>query len=47
MEGRQAPTHHTSSSSSSLSPYSHDGDSLSRSQDHIPLAALPLLATSL
>uniref|UniRef100_M3ZAR7 Phosphatidylinositol transfer protein membrane associated 1 n=1 Tax=Nomascus leucogenys TaxID=61853 RepID=M3ZAR7_NOMLE len=24
----------------------HDGDSLSRSQDHIPLAALPLLATS-
>lgn len=30
----------------SLSPYSHDGDSLSRSQDHIPLAALPLLATS-
>lgn len=33
-------------SSSSLSPYSHDGDSLSRSQDHIPLAALPLLATS-
>nr|XP_048314537.1 membrane-associated phosphatidylinositol transfer protein 1 isoform X1 [Myodes glareolus]XP_048314538.1 membrane-associated phosphatidylinositol transfer protein 1 isoform X1 [Myodes glareolus] len=29
-----------------LSPYSHDGDSLSRSQDHIPLAALPLLATS-
>nr|KAF6466108.1 hypothetical protein HJG63_011404 [Rousettus aegyptiacus] len=28
------------------SPYSHDGDSLSRSQDHIPLAALPLLATS-
>lgn len=32
--------------SCSLSPYSHDGDSLSRSQDHIPLAALPLLATS-
>ncbi|XP_044617967.1 membrane-associated phosphatidylinositol transfer protein 1 isoform X2 [Equus asinus] len=31
---------------SNLSPYSHDGDSLSRSQDHIPLAALPLLATS-
>uniref|UniRef100_H3A2P8 Phosphatidylinositol transfer protein membrane associated 1 n=1 Tax=Latimeria chalumnae TaxID=7897 RepID=H3A2P8_LATCH len=30
----------------SLSPYSHDGDSLSSSQDHIPLAALPLLATS-
>lgn len=30
----------------SLSPYSHDGDSLARSQDHIPLAALPLLATS-
>lgn len=29
-----------------LSPYSHDGDSLSSSQDHIPLAALPLLATS-
>lgn len=38
------PTHPTSSYS--LSPYSHDGDSLSRSQDHIPLAALPLLATS-
>uniref|UniRef100_A0A8B9PUN1 Phosphatidylinositol transfer protein membrane associated 1 n=1 Tax=Apteryx owenii TaxID=8824 RepID=A0A8B9PUN1_APTOW len=31
---------------SKLSPYSHDGDSLSSSQDHIPLAALPLLATS-
>uniref|UniRef100_A0A6I8NXN2 Phosphatidylinositol transfer protein membrane associated 1 n=1 Tax=Ornithorhynchus anatinus TaxID=9258 RepID=A0A6I8NXN2_ORNAN len=31
---------------SDLSPYSHDGDGLSRSQDHIPLAALPLLATS-
>ncbi|KAF6105514.1 phosphatidylinositol transfer protein membrane associated 1 [Phyllostomus discolor] len=31
---------------SNLSPYSHDGDSLSRSQDHVPLAALPLLATS-
>ncbi|KAF3822325.1 hypothetical protein GH733_007699 [Mirounga leonina] len=31
---------------SNLSPYSHDGDGLSRSQDHIPLAALPLLATS-
>lgn len=31
---------------SNLSPYSHDGDSLARSQDHIPLAALPLLATS-
>ncbi|XP_074852189.1 membrane-associated phosphatidylinositol transfer protein 1 isoform X2 [Carettochelys insculpta] len=31
---------------SNLSPYSHDGDSLSSSQDHIPLAALPLLATS-
>lgn len=45
MKGLQAPTHHTSSFSS-LSPYSHDGDSLSRSQDHIPLAALPLLATS-
>uniref|UniRef100_A0A8C0G839 DDHD domain-containing protein n=1 Tax=Chelonoidis abingdonii TaxID=106734 RepID=A0A8C0G839_CHEAB len=29
-----------------LSPYSHDRDSLSSSQDHIPLAALPLLATS-
>lgn len=46
MEGLAAlpPTHHPSSHS--LSPYSHDGDSLSRSQDHIPLAALPLLATS-
>ncbi|KAM6308350.1 membrane-associated phosphatidylinositol transfer protein 1 isoform 1-T1 [Aegotheles albertisi] len=31
---------------SNLSPYSHDRDSLSSSQDHIPLAALPLLATS-
>ncbi|XP_060117680.1 membrane-associated phosphatidylinositol transfer protein 1 [Heteronotia binoei] len=31
---------------SKLSPYSHDCDSLSSSQDHIPLAALPLLATS-
>ncbi|XP_066108307.1 membrane-associated phosphatidylinositol transfer protein 1 [Saccopteryx bilineata] len=31
---------------SNLSPYSHDSDGLSRSQDHIPLAALPLLATS-
>ncbi|XP_069485073.1 membrane-associated phosphatidylinositol transfer protein 1 isoform X2 [Ambystoma mexicanum] len=31
---------------SNLSPYSHDTDSLSSSQDHIPLAALPLLATS-
>ncbi|XP_071618497.1 membrane-associated phosphatidylinositol transfer protein 1 [Heliangelus exortis] len=31
---------------SRLSPYSHDKDSLSSSQDHIPLAALPLLATS-
>ncbi|XP_054057491.1 membrane-associated phosphatidylinositol transfer protein 1 isoform X1 [Rissa tridactyla] len=31
---------------SKLSPYSHDRDSLSSSQDHIPLAALPLLATS-
>ncbi|KAG8522683.1 Membrane-associated phosphatidylinositol transfer protein 1, partial [Galemys pyrenaicus] len=31
---------------SNLSPYSHDGDSLSRSQDHVPLAALPLLATA-
>nr|XP_060627442.1 membrane-associated phosphatidylinositol transfer protein 1 [Anolis sagrei ordinatus] len=31
---------------SKLSPYSHDDDSLSSSQDHIPLAALPLLATS-
>lgn len=43
--GGPPPTHHTSSFCS-LSPYSHDGDSLSRSQDHIPLAALPLLATS-
>ncbi|NWX00812.1 PITM2 protein, partial [Caloenas nicobarica] len=31
---------------SSLSPYSHDEGCLSNSQDHIPLAALPLLATS-
>ncbi|XP_035755995.1 membrane-associated phosphatidylinositol transfer protein 1 isoform X4 [Egretta garzetta] len=31
---------------SKLSPYSHDRDSLPSSQDHIPLAALPLLATS-
>ncbi|XP_036132466.1 membrane-associated phosphatidylinositol transfer protein 2 isoform X1 [Molossus molossus] len=31
---------------SNLSPYSHDGGCLSSSQDHIPLAALPLLATS-
>ncbi|XP_043940084.1 membrane-associated phosphatidylinositol transfer protein 1 [Protopterus annectens] len=31
---------------SNLSPYSYDGDCLSSSQDHIPLAALPLLATS-
>lgn len=30
----------------SLSPYSHDEGYLSSSQDHIPLAALPLLATS-
>lgn len=30
----------------SLSPYSHDEGCLSSSQDHIPLAALPLLATS-
>lgn len=30
----------------SLSPYSHDESCLSSSQDHIPLAALPLLATS-
>lgn len=29
-----------------LSPYSHDTDRLYSSQDHIPLAALPLLATS-
>lgn len=43
--GLHPPTHYTPSSHS-LSPYSHDGDSLSRSQDHIPLAALPLLATS-
>ncbi|XP_063271644.1 membrane-associated phosphatidylinositol transfer protein 2 isoform X4 [Prinia subflava] len=31
---------------SSLSPYSYDEGCLSNSQDHIPLAALPLLATS-
>ncbi|XP_024918241.1 membrane-associated phosphatidylinositol transfer protein 2 isoform X2 [Cynoglossus semilaevis] len=31
---------------SSLSPYSYDEGCLSSSQDHIPLAALPLLATS-
>ncbi|XP_043923852.1 membrane-associated phosphatidylinositol transfer protein 2 isoform X4 [Protopterus annectens] len=31
---------------SNLSPYSHDENCLSNSQDHIPLAALPLLATS-
>ncbi|XP_061306908.1 membrane-associated phosphatidylinositol transfer protein 1 isoform X2 [Pezoporus flaviventris] len=31
---------------SRLSPYSHDTDRLYSSQDHIPLAALPLLATS-
>lgn len=30
----------------SLSPYSYDEGCLSSSQDHIPLAALPLLATS-
>lgn len=30
----------------SLSPYSYDEGCLSNSQDHIPLAALPLLATS-
>lgn len=30
----------------SLSPYGHDEGCLSSSQDHIPLAALPLLATS-
>lgn len=29
-----------------LSPYSYDEGCLSSSQDHIPLAALPLLATS-
>lgn len=49
VEGQEASTHpptHYTPSSHSLSPYSHDGDSLSRSQDHIPLAALPLLATS-
>lgn len=44
--GLDAPIHPFHPSSYSLSPYSHDGDSLSRSQDHIPLAALPLLATS-
>nr|XP_033776440.1 membrane-associated phosphatidylinositol transfer protein 1 isoform X2 [Geotrypetes seraphini] len=31
---------------SNLSPYSYDSDNLFSSQDHIPLAALPLLATS-
>ncbi|XP_052511130.1 membrane-associated phosphatidylinositol transfer protein 2 isoform X5 [Budorcas taxicolor] len=31
---------------SDLTPYSHDEGCLSSSQDHIPLAALPLLATS-
>ncbi|XP_049625146.1 membrane-associated phosphatidylinositol transfer protein 2 isoform X3 [Suncus etruscus] len=31
---------------SNLSPYSHDEGCLSSNQDHIPLAALPLLATS-
>lgn len=31
---------------SNLSPYGHDEGCLSSSQDHIPLAALPLLATS-
>ncbi|XP_015273150.1 PREDICTED: membrane-associated phosphatidylinositol transfer protein 2 [Gekko japonicus] len=31
---------------SNLSPYSYDVGCLSNSQDHIPLAALPLLATS-
>ncbi|KAM4532412.1 membrane-associated phosphatidylinositol transfer protein 2 isoform 2-T2 [Fundulus diaphanus] len=31
---------------SNLSPYSYDESYLSSSQDHIPLAALPLLATS-
>ena len=30
----------------SLSPYSYDEGCLSSSQDHIPLAALPLLAAS-
>ena len=30
----------------SLNPYSHDEGCLSNSQDHIPLAALPLLAIS-
>jgi hypothetical protein len=30
----------------SLNPYSHDEGCLSTSQDHIPLAALPLLAIS-
>ena len=44
--GLDAPIYPFYPSSYSLSPYSHDGDSLSRSQDHIPLAALPLLATS-
>lgn len=32
--------------SCSLSPYSYDEGCLSSIQDHIPLAALPLLATS-
>ncbi|XP_074175482.1 membrane-associated phosphatidylinositol transfer protein 3 isoform X3 [Rhinolophus sinicus] len=31
---------------SNLNPYSHDEGSLSNSQDHVPLAALPLLAIS-
>ena len=35
-----------SSCACSLSPYSYDVGCLSNSQDHIPLAALPLLATS-
>lgn len=30
----------------SLNPYSHDEGCLSNSQDHVPLAALPLLAIS-
>lgn len=30
----------------SLNPYSHDEGCLSTSQDHVPLAALPLLAIS-
>lgn len=37
---------HASSRLCSLSPYSYDEGCLSSSQDHIPLAALPLLATS-